>query len=61
MLEAKMAGKESIYLTAENAGSHRIGDKVILTGKVIEVYKNRNSEGMVLIEIKKDHSLTFHQ
>jgi hypothetical protein len=60
MLESKMADKECIYLTADNAGCRRIGDRVILTGKVIDVFKNRNQEDMVLIEVKKDHSLAFH-
>jgi hypothetical protein len=59
MLESKMASKEFIYLTAESNG-HKVGDKIILTGKVIEIYNTWDKQGMVLIEIKKDHSLTFH-
>lgn len=60
MLESKMADKECIYLTSDG-GTHKVGDRIILTGKVIEVFRNRNSEQVILIEIKKDNSLAFHQ
>jgi hypothetical protein len=55
-----MADKECIYLTSDG-GTHKVGDRIILTGKVIEVFRNRNSEQVILIEIKKDNSLAFHQ
>jgi hypothetical protein len=60
MLESKMADKECIYMTAENLGARKVGDQVNLKGKIIDVYKNRMQEEMVLIEIRKENSLAFH-